>query len=63
MRGIKSPLVVDFISSNDDASGVVVPIPTAPVAGNLFVCAVTEAVITTARKRKIGFIKINLLPD
>ena len=26
--------------NNDEASGVVVPIPTAPVDGNVFVCAV-----------------------
>jgi hypothetical protein len=37
--GIKIPLEVDFISNNDDASGVVVPIPAAPVDGKMFVCA------------------------
>ena len=48
MRGIRIPLVVDFISNNDEALGDVVPIPALPVAGNVFVCAV--ATIETAIK-------------
>jgi hypothetical protein len=44
---------VELTSSKEEASGVVVPIPAAPVAGNVFVCACTEAVVITARKRRI----------
>jgi hypothetical protein len=36
MRGIKTPFEVDFISSSDEESGVVVPIPAAPLAGKIF---------------------------
>jgi len=39
MRGIKIPFDVDFISSSDEALGVVVPMPAAPVDGKVFVCA------------------------
>jgi hypothetical protein len=39
IRGISNPFEVDFISSKEDALGVVVPIPAAPVAGKIFVCA------------------------
>ena len=48
MRGIRIPFVVDFISSREDALGVVVPIPTAPVDGNTF-CAL--AVLMTMHSR------------
>ena len=40
IRGISMPFVVDLISNNDDAPGVVVPIPALPVAGKMF-CAST----------------------
>jgi hypothetical protein len=43
MRGISNPLLVDFISSRDDESGVLVPMPAAPAEGNVFVCAFTIA--------------------
>jgi hypothetical protein len=36
--GISNPFLVDLISSNEDALGEVVPIPTAPVDGKVF-CA------------------------
>ena len=36
IRGSRKPLVVDLISSKQEAAGVMVPIPAAPVAGNLF---------------------------
>ena len=36
IRGIKIPFVVEVTSSNEDASGVSVPMPAAPVAGNIF---------------------------
>ena len=39
IRGIKIPFVVDFTSNKEDVLGVVVPIPAAPVEGNVFVCA------------------------
>ena len=38
MRGIRRPFVVDFISSSEEAFGVVVPMPTEPVEGKIF-CA------------------------
>ena len=38
IRGMSKPFDVDFISSSDDASGVVVPIPAAPFEGKIF-CA------------------------
>ena len=40
IRGISNPFVVDLISNNDDEFGVVVPIPAAPLEGNILVCAV-----------------------
>ena len=39
MRGISNPLEVDLISKSDEELGVVVPIPAAPVEGNVFVWA------------------------
>jgi hypothetical protein len=39
MRGISNPLFVDLISSLAEVFGVAVPIPTAPLEGNVFVCA------------------------
>jgi hypothetical protein len=36
---IKSPFAVEFISKSEEALGVVVPIPAAPVEGKTFVCA------------------------
>ena len=36
---INKPFVVEFISSSEDAFGVIVPMPALPVAGNVFVCA------------------------
>ena len=36
IRGISIPFVVDFISSNDEAFGDVVPMPAAPVDGKMF---------------------------
>ena len=40
MRGISKPFVVDLISNNDELLGVIVPMPAAPLEGNLLVCAV-----------------------
>ena len=39
MRGIIKPFDVLFISSKDDASGVVVPKPAEPLKGKVFVCS------------------------
>ena len=39
IRDISNPCVVDFISSAEDAAGVVVPIPALPVEGKIFVWA------------------------
>jgi hypothetical protein len=39
IRGIKIPFVVEVTSSKDDALGESVPIPAAPVFGNVFVWA------------------------
>ena len=41
IRGISKPLLVDFISNNEEAWGIVVPIPAAPVEGKVLVCAAT----------------------
>ena len=38
IRGTRTPFVVDVTSSNDDAFGVVVPMPAAPEYGKVF-CA------------------------
>ena len=43
IRDIRMPFDVDFISSNDDAFGVTVPMPAAPVDGKVFVCALNVA--------------------
>ena len=40
IRGISNPFAVDLISNNDDEFGVVVPIPAAPLEGNILVWAV-----------------------
>jgi len=59
MRGISKPYVVDLISSSEDAFGVVVPIPTAPFAGNVF-CALTAVLSRTVMQNgssKTFFIK------
>jgi hypothetical protein len=49
------------MSSNADAFGLVVPMPAAPVAGKVLVCAVAPTVITTAIKNRIVFINIFLI--
>jgi hypothetical protein len=56
---MRTPLVVDFISNNEEALGAVVPIPAAPVDGNVFVCAVVANDSTTKKNtvQKIIFIK------
>ena len=53
IRGIKIPFVVDVISSNEDASGVSVPMPALPVDGNVFVCA-TVLFINNIDKRTVA---------
>jgi len=42
MRGMSIPLEVLTISSKEEGSGEVVPIPTAPVEGNVLVCPIPE---------------------
>jgi len=39
MRGTSTPRLVDVTSSSEDALGVVVPMPAAPVEGNVLVWA------------------------
>jgi hypothetical protein len=59
MRDIRRPLEVDLISSSEDALGVVVPMPTAPFAGNVF-CALTPVLSRTViqnRSSKAFFIQ------
>jgi hypothetical protein len=36
IRGINKPFAADFISSSDEASGKVVPMPAGPVEGKVF---------------------------
>ena len=43
-------MVVDLISNNDEALGVVVPTPAAPVEGNVF-CALMPALNKSNSKR------------
>jgi hypothetical protein len=61
MREINNPFEVDLISSNDDALGVMVPMPAAPVEGNVFVCATAtnENKVNTKAEQSscVGFIK------
>jgi hypothetical protein len=58
MRGIRIPFVVDFISSKDDEFGVVVPMPAAPVDGNVLVCRnVFFEMNRTTTREKMYFIK------
>jgi len=42
MRGIKIPFDVELMSSKEDVFGASVPMPAAPVVGNVFVCAFSE---------------------
>src|SRR5215471_16717460 len=57
MRDISKPFEVDLISSSEDAWGVVVPIPAAPVAGKMF-CACALIIPRTLNdiSRKVFFI-------
>jgi hypothetical protein len=64
MRGIKRPLLVEFISSKEEALGVVVPIPAAPVEGNVLVCGNAVFVVNrTTRREKMYFIKQVLISE
>ena len=42
IRDMRRPFDVELISKSEEAFGIVVPIPAAPVDGNVFVCACTE---------------------
>jgi len=53
IRGGRKPLVVLFISSSDDALGAIVPIPAAPVVGNVF-CACTQLAVNAAAKSSVN---------
>ena len=46
--------MVDFISSMEEAFGVVVPIPALPVEGNVFVCGYALCLIEIADKKNIN---------
>jgi hypothetical protein len=61
MRGGRNPCVVDFNSSIEDTSGVVVPMPALPFEGKVF-CANRFAVLKQKHAKKamyIFFININ----
>ncbi len=60
MRGGRKPCVVDFNSSMDDASGVVVPIPALPLEGNVFCACNVHAQKQTNKIVYIFFIQKNL---
>ena len=58
MRGIKTPFVVELMSSNEDAFGDSVPMPAAPVVGNVFVCARSETAAAKDSKMRSEFFLI-----
>jgi len=59
MREISNPFVVDIISGREEISGEVVPVPTAPKGGNVFVCAITTALqIMKTPKSKVDLLFI-----
>jgi hypothetical protein len=55
---MSTPLLVLFTSSNDEAFGVVVPIPAAPEEGKMFVCAKHTCVRIDAINSEIDFVFI-----
>jgi hypothetical protein len=58
--------LVEFISSREEALGVVVPIPTEPVEGNVLVCANNKVVLPTmnaANKTNFVFINFDFIVD